>query len=109
MNSGGSAAETIADEAEDEGEAEGEAVPEEHGVSPAGRVGGVLAGPEQDEAGDDEALPGDGEKELAAAAAAVELLDLVWGEGALFDGDEECWSCLISPAGSSPASAGFRY
>ena len=54
----------------------------------AGRVGGVLAGPDEKQGGDDEALKADDEEELSAAATGVDTVDLIGGEAALFDGDE---------------------
>ena len=77
---GRAAAEADSGDDEDKAEREEDGVPIEHGVDPTRRVGEILAGPEADEAGDDEALGADDQEQLAAAAAAIERFDFLRGD-----------------------------
>ena len=77
----------------------------DHGARPAGGVGGVLAGPEQQQKRDNDALPANGEEKLAAPTATVELFNLIRGEDALFDRDESVGHGYGAPAGFGNAVA----
>src|SRR6185312_12080061 len=83
----GAAAQADAGDAEDDRQDVEDGVPVEHGARPAGRVGGVLAGPAEDERADEDEHEAEREADLSAAAAAVERLHLFGGEVALFNGD----------------------
>src|SRR6185437_8879624 len=74
---------------EDEGEDGAEDVVVEHGVDPAGRVGGVLSGPEGEQDGEGGELGADDLAGESPAAAVVQLLNLVGREVALGGGNGE--------------------
>jgi len=84
-----------ASETKEDRQRKGDQVPEEDRPVPAWRVGGVLPGPDEEEAGDDEALEGDDQKELPAAATFVETHDIVRGEVAFLE-----WNQCVGHRGS---------
>ena len=75
------AAQLHAPEEADDGGSAGDGAPVEYGVQPAGRVRQILADPEDaDQRGDDEALQADDEKQVATAAACVQVRNFVRGQ-----------------------------